>query len=466
MLVYWKFNPLIGIHVPETTKTLIIGGGITGLCAGTLLSEKEPAESFLVLEAAEEPGGTARTDAVDGFTCDWGPNGFLDREPLTLDWIRSLGLDGDLIHANEAAAHRFIYKGGELLEIVPPPGFLFSPLLSVRGRARLVCEPLIPAKRNGAPESIWSFAARRIGREAADTLVSCMVSGIHGGDAKQLSLEHCFPRMATMEREYGGLFKALRARRKASPGTSPMGPGGTLSSFPGGMGVLCQRAAERLGDRVRYGAPAKTIERVGDGYRVQTGGGETIESERIILATPAFVAAGLVVAFDDALAAALSEIPYAPIAVLSAGYRRDRVQHDLNGFGFLAPRNQGLRVLGSIWTSSVFPNQAPEGFALFRTMFGGATDPSALDLTDAELIEVFNREVAPLIQAEPDPDFVRIFRHARGIPQYGLQHGARIEAVEAAEQRNPGLVLAGNAYRGVSVNDCVVSAHRAVNLFR
>jgi oxygen-dependent protoporphyrinogen oxidase len=449
-----------------SVQTIIIGGGITGLCTGNLLLEQDSEASFILLEAADDPGGTARTDAAEGFTCDWGPNGFLDREPLTLEWIEGLGLSGDLIRANEAAARRFIYKSGALHEILPPPGFLFSPLLSVAGRARLLCEPLIPAKRNGEPESIWSFAARRIGREAADTLVSCMVSGVHGGDAKQLSLEHCFPRMAAMEREYGGLFKALQARRKASPGASPMGPGGTLTSFPEGMGTLTRKAAERLGDRVRFGQAVTTLDRTGTGYRIETEAGETFESERVVLAAPAYVAATLLAGFDEELASSLSEIQYAPLAVLSVGYARDRVQHDLNGFGFLSPRNQGLRVLGSIWTSSVFPDQAAEGHVLFRTMYGGATDPDAINLTDSELVQLFNSEVAPLMEAEPNPDFVRVFRHARGIPQYGMRHGTIIEAIEAGEQRNPGLILAGNAYRGIGVNDCVVSAHRAVNLLR
>lgn len=452
--------------VTQSVETLIIGAGITGLCTGNLLLQRDPNASFAVLESADAPGGTARTDDADGFSCDWGPNGFLDREPLTLEWVGSLGLDGELVRANEASARRFIYKRGKLIEMVPPPGFLMSPLLSMRGRARLLCEPLIPAKQNGEAESIWSFAARRIGREAADTLVSCMVSGVHGGDAKQLSLEHCFPRMAAMEREHGGLFKALRAARKANPGASPMGPSGTLTSFPGGMGTLTSRAAERLGDRLRLNASVRELDRAGTGFRIETQAGETYEAKRVVIATPAFAAAALLGGLDEELASALGEINYAPIAVLSAGYTRERVQHDLNGFGFLAPRNQGLRVLGSIWTSSVFPDQAPEGHALFRTMYGGATDPDAIELSDNELIDLFNQEVAPLVQAEPDPDFVRIYRHVRGIPQYSLQHGRILDAIEAGEKRNPGIILAGNAYRGIGVNDCVVSAHRALDLLR
>src|SRR5690606_8568172 len=183
-------------------------GGVTGLCAAYYLQREFGQGKVALLEAAPSPGGTARTDATEGFLCDWGPNGFLDREPRTLEWVNDLGLGSDLIQANTLAARRFIVKDNRLVEIVGPPRFFTSPLLSVPGRMRLLWEPFVPQRTEAAPESIWNFAARRIGPEAADTMVSPMVTGIFGGDAKQLSLEHCFPRMAAMERDHGGLYKA------------------------------------------------------------------------------------------------------------------------------------------------------------------------------------------------------------------------------------------------------------------
>lgn len=446
----------------QDSEILILGAGVSGLCTAFHAARHFGQDAVTVLEADDVAGGTARTEHIDGFTCEWGPNGFLDREPKTLEWIDSLGLRDRLVRVDKASAHRFIVKNGRLHEVKPPPGFLFSSLLSVRGRARLLCEPLIRAKRDDGPESIWEFAARRIGREAADMMVTPMVSGIFGGDAKQLSLEHCFPRMAEMERNHGGLFKAMRAMRKS--GSSAMGPVGTLSSFREGIGLVAETAAAALTGRIRFGVRATEIRaRRGGGYDVQTAAGDAYTARIVVVAIPAFVAASICEPLDTRLSGALQGIAYAGLTVLCTGFRRDQVHHDLNGFGFLVPRVEERRVLGCLWDSSLFPNRAPQGYVLFRSMFGGFTDPEAVGLSEGDLLGYFDREVRPLLRAEGAPELVRVFRHVRGIPQFLLGHGTRLRAVEAAEEHFPGLLFAGNAYRGIGLNDCVLSAHRAVD---
>lgn len=445
----------------QETEILILGAGVSGLCAAFYAVREFGSEAVTVLEADAFPGGTARTEHVDGFTCEWGPNGFLDREPKTLEWIEHVGLGEKLVRVDKLAAHRFIVKNGRLHEVKPPPGFLLSPLLSVRGRARLLCEPLIPGKRDDGPESIWEFAARRIGREAADMMVTPMVSGIFGGDAKQLSLEHCFPRMAEMEKKYGGLFKAMRAMRKS--GSSAMGPVGTLTSFREGIGLVGTTAAEHLAGRIRFGVRATAISaRRGGGFEVQTSNGGAYTARAVVVAVPAFAAARMCESLDARLGGALEGIAYAGLTVLCTGFRRDKVHHDLNGFGFLVPRVEQRRVLGCLWDSSLFPNRAPEAYVLFRSMFGGFTDPEAVSLSEGRLLEYFDQEVRPLIRAEGAPELVRVYRHERGIPQYLLGHGTRLRAIESAEEHFPGLIFSGNAYRGIGLNDCVLSAHRAV----
>jgi len=444
------------------TKVAILGAGVTGMCAAHYLSELLGRESVLVLEASHAPGGTTRTETIDGFRLDWGPNGFLDREPLTLKWVDDMGLADSLVRSNDAAAKRFILKNGNLIEIKPPPAFLVSPLLSVPGRMRLLCEPFIPQKSDNAPETIWNFAARRIGREAADTLVACMVSGVFGGDAKQLSLEHCFPRMAAMEKEYGTLFKALMSKRRANKSASAMGPSGVLTSFRDGIGFLPAHVAEQLGARVLFGNGAQRITRENAEYRIETTNGDTVDAQYVIVAMPTYAAADALGEFDAPVAKVLASIPYADIAVICTGYSRDQIAHDVNGFGFLVPRSEGKRMLGCLWTSSIFPHEAPDGSVLLRTMIGGATDPDAVRLSDSELLEIVNREVHPLMRINGAPKLTRIFRHVRGIPQYLLNHGENLDAIAAAEQRHPGLYFAGNAYRGVGLNDCVVSAVRVV----
>ncbi len=448
--------------MPEGLKSIVLGGGMTGLCAAFYLAKAHGPERVLLLEAADTVGGAARTDCVDGFVSDWGPNGFLDKEPLTLKWVGDLGLADQLVRANEKAARRFIYKKGRLYEVKPPPAFLASPLLSLSGRARLLCEPLIKTKRDDAPESIWDFAARRIGREAADMLAGPMVSGVYGGDAKQLSLAHCFPRMQAMEREYGSLARALLAKKKKNKGATAMGPSGVLTTFAEGIATLPAEAAKQLGACVRCGTRTTGLRRHKGGFQVDTDGGETLSAESVVVAMPAHAAAGLCEGIDRHLAKALQAIPYADMVVLCTGHRREQVGRPLDGFGFLAPRTQGLRALGCIWTSSLFPHSAPKGWVLLRTMFGGFTDPEALELSDDELLALFAREVHPLLDISDAPGFVRIYRHRAGIPQYLLGHGLRLKTIEEAEEQYPGLVFAGNAYRGVGLNDCVVSAHRAV----
>ncbi|MBX7256758.1 MAG: protoporphyrinogen oxidase [Candidatus Hydrogenedentes bacterium] len=446
------------------TRVAVLGGGVTGLCTAHFLSKTLGAENVRLLEASDYIGGTTRTENINGLLCDWGPNGFLNREPLTLDWIDDLGLTHELIAANEAAARRFIFKNGKLVEIVGPPRFLVSSLLSPAGRARLFCEPFIKQRTSDEPETIWNFAARRIGAEAADTLVSAMVLGVFGGDAKQLSLAHCFPRMAAMEREFGTLFKALMAKRRQSSGASPMGPGGVLTTFQQGIGRLPEYAAQSMRAQIVAEARVSSLTRDNGVFRIRTDRDDCVEAEKVVMAIPAYEAAKAVQNLVPAAAKELARIAYADIAVLCTAYRREQVGHSLDGFGFLVPPSQGKQVLGCLWTSSIFPHQAPNGMVLLRTMVGGYANPAPVKWSDSELLALLDREIHPLLDVHGSPEFVRIFRHIRGIPQYLLHHGESLAAVEAAERECPGLVFAGNAFRGVGLNDCVVSAHRAVDL--
>lgn len=448
----------------EPLKTLIIGGGISGLCAAHYAAKRHGTDQVLLLEAGNALGGTATTESADGFTLEKGPNGFLDKEPATLKWVAELGLDGAMIKANTLAARRFIFRNGQLHELKPPPAFMFSKVLSLQGRLRLMGEPFIPQRVSDEEESIWDFAARRIGAEAADTLVAPMVSGIYGGDARQLDLASCFPRMAAMEAQHGGLFRAMMAKKKekSTGGGSAMGPGGTLTSFNGGMATLVGRAAERLGDSVRLNMPVSSIEPSNGGYAVGCVNGERFQAESVIVAAPAHAAADMVRGMDSTLGDALAAIPYASMSVICTAYDRESVGNTLDGFGFLVPRTQGKRILGCIWTSTLFPGRAPKGKVLLRTMIGGASDPEAVSLDDEAMLDIIRQELFPILDIKSDPVLHRIFRWEKAIPQYTFGHQSRVREIEAAEARHPGLRFAGNAYRGVGINDCVVSALKAV----
>lgn len=445
--------------------TLVIGGGISGLCTAHQIIQTVPRECVCLLEAGDYIGGHVRTDAVDGYRCDWGPNGFLDREPAMLDWVEDLGLGDEIVQAGEETARRYLLLGDRLVEIPPPPAFFFAPLLSIPGRLRLFAEPFIPARKNGTPESIHHFASRRIGKEAADTLISAMVLGVFGGDAKHLSLQHCFPRMAEMEREHGSLFSALRVQSKLAKGAEekpggPSGPGGTLTSFRTGIGRLVERAAEVLGDIAHANVSVEKVEPTETGFRVTSASGDVFDTERVVFAVPAYAAAKIASGFSSELASQLERVDYASIAVVCAGFKREHVQHDLRGFGYLVPPKEDRKTLGCLFSSSVFPSCAPEGSVLLRAMLGGALHPEMVNASDEEIMAVVRRDVFDVLGADGEPEMLRIFRHKRAIPQYGLDHGKVLAAVDKAEAEFPGLYFTGNAFRGIGMNDCVADAYR------
>jgi oxygen-dependent protoporphyrinogen oxidase len=319
---------------------------------------------------------------------------------------------------------------------------------------------------------VYDFAARRIGRGAAETFVDPMVSGVYGGLARELSLPSCFPIMREMETRYGGLVKALVARQlekrrsrksgqaSAKKAGGPAGPAGHLTSFKSGLDVLIRQLERTLGPVVQTSRPAVWIRRKEDCWEAGDSAGQTVCARRLVLACPTYAAATLVKEFDPELSRAFADVPYAPIAVVATGHRREDVRHPLDGFGFLIPRNQGIRTLGSIWTSSIFEDRVPQGYVQFRSMLGGAGDSSVVGLSDDQLWDTLRRELDPLIGIKGDPAFLRVYRWEQGIPQFKMGHRERRARIENLVALHPGLHVVGNAYYGVSLNDCVKMAYR------
>jgi len=446
-------------------RVAIIGGGISGLTALHFLRQNySEAFAATLFEKDDRLGGTIGTDRDGGFISDWGPNGFLDKVPLTLQVVRELGLDNRLEPAAPRAEKRFIYRNDKLHEISPSPlKFLRSPILSVPGRMRLVTEPFVSQRKDEADESVFDFAARRIGREAAEHMIVPMVSGIFGGDARKLSLKACFPVMVEMEKNYGSLFKALIAKKKAGKKASAAGPSGRLTSFANGLYTLIETVREKYKDFIKTGTEVVGVDKNDTGYRLYFKEGKPEEFDAVICAAPAFVAAKIFSKMDDKLGRLLESIPYASISVVCTGYKREAVRHDLAGFGFLVPRNQDKRILGSIWTSSIFKNRSPEGMVQVRTMVGGATDPEAISLSEAELDKLVNDELKDIVGIEDKPAYTRIFKYERGIPQFVLGHPDKMAQLERLQEDHPGLYFTGNAYEGVGLNDCVMRSDKVVS---
>jgi oxygen-dependent protoporphyrinogen oxidase len=448
---------------------VVIGGGISGLAIAFELRRGADRAGKKIgvrcLEARSRPGGNIRTDRTDGFVCEWGPTGFLDNAPATLALARRLQLEERLLPADSQAENRFVFRGGKLHKVpTTPPAFLSSGILPLGGRLRVLAEPFAGRPPEGVDESILDFASRRIGAQAASVLVDAMVSGVYAGDAANLSLAATFPKMRDMERKHGSLFRAMLAKRKEARAAGkqaggPAGPGGRLTSFRGGLQELIDALAASLGDRLSTGRPVQAITPMGErGTRIHTVEGAPFDADAVVLANPAWSAAGMVRAVDEELAEVLDEIPSAPLVVVHTGFQSGALGREPQGFGFLVPRGQGPRILGSLWISSIFSGRAPEGRVLMTSMVGGAHDPLAVELDDEELLRIVLEDLGRTMGIVARPYFVRVMRHSRGIPQYTIGHPARLERIRGRVRNHPGLWLAGNSYRGISVNACIEEA--------
>lgn len=445
-------------------RIVVVGAGLSGLSIAhqirKLAQSRGTPLDLEVFEAAPRAGGNIATERVGGFLFESGPNGFLDNVPEMLELIDELGLGSLVLRASPAAKKRFVYRRGRLHDVPLAPGaFLFSSLLSLRGKARLAMEPLVRRRRPPEDdETVAAFGRRRLGREATATLLDPFVSGVFAGDIEKLSVASAFPLFVELERERGSLFNGLRARAadRRARGQSAA----TLTTLRGGMQELIRALEARLSPAVRLSVRARSVERRGGRLALSLESGGALEADRLVLATPAFVTASLVEGIDGDLARELREIPYSPVAVIAAGFERSQVGHPLDGFGYLAPRGEGLRTLGTIFCSSAFEGRAPDGHVLLRTFAGGARDPEALASDDASLLDLFRRETGTVLRIRGEPVAWRIFRHSGGIPQYVVGHAARLRRSEARVVKHPGLHLAGNSFKGISMNDCVRQAAR------
>ena len=447
------------------TRIGIVGGGVTGLAVGAWLEHDYGLSDYVILEGSSRAGGKIRSEIDAGYTLEWGPQGFLDNVPDTLELASILDLDDHLVQADEASADRFILRQGKLRRVAASPvAFMLSSVLPASGRLRLLGEPFA-SPHPGHDETVFDFASRRIGRQAAEVLVDAMVTGVFAGDSRKLSLAATFPKMAAMESNYGSLTKALfakmrEAKRAGTGSAGPAGPGGTLTTFSGGMERLTDRLAKNAGERLMLERPLQTLSRESSIHLLKTEAG-LIEAEELVLTLPAAGASGLLKSLAPAAFAPLSGITTAPIAVVMLGYAdKSAFGRPVSGFGFLVPRREDDALLGTLYCHDIFPGQAPDGSLFLRAMVGGARSPDAVGLNDDRLLDLVRTSLARVFGADPEPDREWIVRWEQGISQYTVGHLDRVAAAEEAAGE-AGIELAGSAYRGVSVNYCIKQARAA-----
>jgi oxygen-dependent protoporphyrinogen oxidase len=441
---------------------LVIGAGVSGLAAA--FGAKQRGASVEVFEAAKRPGGMIGTRHRDGALFERGPNSTLDTTPLINTLLVDLGIRGERRDAAAVAATRFIVRGGKLVALpTTPPAFLATRAFTLRAKVRLLREPFIAPASAADEESIAAFVRRRLGAELLDYAIDPFVSGVYAGDPDQISVRAAFPRLHALEQKYGSLIKGqiFGARERRKSGDTAKNAAQSFS-FAAGMQTLTDALA-RATARVECSVQARRIERNADGTWTVAGAraGEPVirRARAVVLATPAAEAAKLSRELAPAAAKGLAAIGYAAVASVASAYRREDVAHSLAGFGFLVPKVEKRGILGTLFSSSMFEGRAPEGVVLLTSFLGGRRNPELLAKPDAKLAQIVHAELSTLIGARADPLWTEVTRWQNAIPQYTLGHGERVQPVEAAERALPGLFYCANYRGGVSVGDCIKSAH-------
>jgi len=452
----------------DLMRIAVAGAGLSGLTICHALQEGlseagKDAEIFL-FESEGRTGGKVQTIKENGYLVEWGPNGFLNNKPDTLELCRKLGIDDRLLPSDDNARKRFVYAGGTLHRLPEsPPSFFKSRLISWPGKLRMMREILVKPAPPGNDQTLAEFATRRLGPEALEKLIGPMASGVFGGDPETMSLKSCFPAIYNLEQEYGGLFKGLLGKMKEkkraakdAPKSGPAGPGGVLTSFQGGLEVLTGALTDAFNGTLLKASPVTRVVRTDAGYEVHADGQDSpIRVDAFVSASPAYAASVFMRGIDPSICEAFDAIPYAPMAVVTFGIRKENIGRDLDGFGFLVGMKEHNRLLGTLWDSSIFPGRAPEGYGSLRSMLGGARDMATPFEGEDKLVGYVKEDLGEIMGLHSDPEFVKVFVHEKAIPQYLVGHSRNIDALDAMEKKHPGVFFGGNALRGVGINDCV-----------
>jgi oxygen-dependent protoporphyrinogen oxidase len=495
-------------------RIVVIGGGITGLAATHRILERcansLPSIEVRLLEASPQVGGIIKTEARDGFILERGPDSFITEKPDALSLVQRLGLDPHLIDTNRNHQRSFVVRRGRLLPV--PEGFnLLAParlwpfvtsgIFSWPGKARMAMDLVIPRRdANAGDESLAEFVRRRLGREALERMAQPMAGGIYTADPETLSLEATLPRFRDIERRHRSLILGLRNRvgaradaageavknRTAETVQTAAASGARYSLFRSldqGMQLLTDKLTSqishlhwqvfgrqtespiRVDTRVESLALQRNSARGGNAphWIVHTRRGKSFVADAICLALPSYASAGFLRRIDGELASELMGIPYASSATINLAYKRDDIPHPLDGFGFVVPFIEKRTVMACTFSSVKFSNRAPAGSVLLRAFVGGALQPELVQFTDDELVACVRRDLRVLLGVEHAPMFAEVSKWERSMPQYFVGHLDRVANIATRVERLPGLALAGNAFKGPGIPDCIRSGESAAN---
>jgi oxygen-dependent protoporphyrinogen oxidase len=458
-------------------RTVIVGGGISGLATAFALQEQAAAKGLslqcTVLESGSYWGGKIVTHRIGALITEAGPDSFLSQKQAGLDLCTKLGLADQLINTNETGRKAFVLHGGRLHEL--PEGlvsfvpnqlgpFLRSGLFSWTGLARMGLDVMIPRGPSNGDESLAAFFRRRFGAQAFERVLEPLTAGIYAGDAEQMSLKATFPRFYELEQQYGSIIRGMMAAKKKISPAQPSGSRHTMFvSLKNGLSDLVTALTARLaqqGVELRLGCRVDALRvrshQLGRWmYDLILDDGSALSAESLVLATPAYVSAELLRPLTPIAGGLLEMIPYASTATIAMAYPADKVAGAVEGFGFIVPRIEGRNLIAATWTSLKWPYRAPADQVLLRCYVGGVGREGILQVDDGELLAKVRAELSAICGITAEPGYVEVNRWRKAMPQYTVGHLDRLSRLEAALSRYPGLALTGAAYRGVGIPDCI-----------
>ncbi len=449
-------------------RVAVVGGGVTGLTAALRVARRSGDAEVTLFDKNAQLGGEILTERVSGFLIEAGADSFLTRKPRGIELCEELGLAGRLIARRAEHAGAFVKHGGRLHPL--PEGLTGmiptrvdslaeSTLLSPEGRAAIAHERTVPAPTDPAEESIAEFVTRCFGREVYERIVEPLMAGIYGGDGERLSVDATFPQLKEFESRFGSVVRGLEASRKGTAVEDPP----PFVSFADGMGEMIEQLASRLGGgAIRRGVEVIAVEpRAGDGFTLVLDAGATMTADAVILATPASATARMVQALDRDLSELHAQIEYASAVTVSLAFRTRDLPRPVNGYGYVVPRIEGSDVVACTIVSNKWPGRAPAGYALFRTYFRGRDGRNITGEDDDALIRAASRELESIYGVAAAPALVRIKRWPAALPQYTRGHSDRVARIRNRLRFHPGLFVAGAAYTGVGIPDCIASGEAA-----
>ncbi|HEX9200508.1 MAG TPA: protoporphyrinogen oxidase [Acidobacteriaceae bacterium] len=451
-------------------KIVIIGGGIAGLATAYYLQESGSVD-YTLIECSPRLGGKITSAQHNGFLIEGGPDSFLTQKKGTLDLCKTLGLEDQLVGSNTGkSAATFVWSGGHLhpmpegMMLMAPTmilPFLRSKLISWQGKMRMGMEVFVPRRPGDRDETLAGFVRRRLGAEALHKIAGPLMGGIHAADPERLSLKSTFPMFLEMEKKHGSLLRGMVKRPKPAPAATSKKPP-MFMSLQGGLQSLAEAMIAELPEKaLRTGCCVLTVSSHDGRYKLVLSDGSSILADDVVFATPSYVTADLVQQVDPLLASRLREIRYVSTATVSLGFRRSDISHPMQGAGFIVPKSEGRRITACSWSSEKFKYRAPDDCVLLRVFIGGALAEDLAEQDEAALVELAREELRVIMGITATPVLTSAYRWHKANPQYDLGHSERVAEIEKTLTDFPGLYLAGAAYHGAGIPDCILSGMNA-----